>query len=166
MAEIQSHSQERNQAMSYKCELIERTAQPVLSIRARGAVKDLPAILGRSYGAIGAYLGRMGQAPAGAPFVAYYNEDMQSLDLEIGFPVSKKLTGQGEIQAGEIPGGKAVSCLHVGPYDKVEPAYQALGQWMQLKGYQGTGVCYEFYLNDPQQTPPEKLQTQILFPVK
>jgi effector-binding domain-containing protein len=152
--------------MSYQCELIERTAQPVLSVRTRGAVKDLPGILGRSYGTIGAYLGCLGQMPAGAPFAAYYNEDMQNLDLEIGFPVAKKLPGQGEIQAGEIPGGKAVSCMHVGPYDQVKPAYEALGKFMQAKGYQGTGVCYEMYLNDPQQTPPDKLQTQILFPLK
>jgi effector-binding domain-containing protein len=152
--------------MSYKCELIERTAQPALSIRTRGAVQDLPAILGRSLGAIGAYLGRMGQMPSGAPYVAYHNEDMQNLDLEIGFPVAKKMPGQGEIQAAEIPGGKAAACLHVGPYDKVKPAYEALGQFMQSQGYQGTGVCYEIYLNDPQQTPPEKLQTQILFPIQ
>lgn len=152
--------------MSYQCELIDLTAQPVLSVRARGAVKDLPAIMGRSYGVLGAYLGRMGQQPAGAPFVAYYNQDMQNLDLEIGFPVAQALPGQGEIQAGEIPGGKAVRCMHVGPYEKIKPAYEALGKWMQAKGHQGTGVCYEMYLNDPQQTPPEKLQTQILFPVK
>jgi effector-binding domain-containing protein len=152
--------------MSYRCELLNRTAQPVLSVRTRGSVKDLPAILGRSYGAIGAYLGRMGHQPAGAPFIAYYNQDMQNLDLEIGFPVAKKLPGQGEIQPGEIPGGKAAGCMHVGPYDKIAPAYEALGQWMQSKGYEGTGVCYEIYLNDPQQTSPDKLQTQILFPIK
>ncbi len=152
--------------MSYKCELVVRPAQPVLSIRARGSVKDLPSILGKSYGAIGAYLGRLGQQPSGAPFVAYYNSDMQNLDLEIGFPVAKKLSGQGEIQPGEIPAGNAAGCLHVGPYDKVQAAYQALGEWMQAKGYEGTGVCYEIYLNDPQHTPPESLQTQILFPIK
>jgi effector-binding domain-containing protein len=152
--------------MSYQCEIVDRTAQPVLSVRARGAVKDLPAIMGRSYGTIGAYLGRMGRQPAGAPFVAYHNQDMQNLDLEIGFPVAKGLPGEGEIQPGEIPGGKAASCMHIGPYDKIAAAYEALEQWMQSKGRQGTGVCYEIYLNDPQQTPPGQLQTQILFPIK
>jgi effector-binding domain-containing protein len=152
--------------MSYKCELIDRPAQPVLSIRVRSAVQDLPTILGRSYGALGRYLGRLGQQPTGAPFVAYYNTDMQNLDLEIGFPVAKKLLGKDDIQAGEIPGGKAAACLHTGPYDKMEPAYQAIAQWMKAKGYEGTGVCYEMYLNDPQQTPPDALQTQIVFPIK
>jgi effector-binding domain-containing protein len=152
--------------MSYQCELTDRKAQPVLSIRTRGAVQDLPVLLGRSYGVIGAYLGRLGQAPSGAPFVAYHNEDMQDLDLEIGIPVAKKTPGQGEIQSAEIPAGKAAACLHIGPYDKIKPAYEALGQFLQAQGLQGTGVCYEIYLNDPQQTAPDKLQTQILFPVR
>ena len=80
--------------------------------------------------------------------------------------MAKKLPGEGDIQAGEIPGGMAATCMHIGPYDKITAAYEALGQWMQSNGRQGTGVCYEIYLNDPQQTPPEQLQTQILFPIK
>ena len=32
------------------------------------------------------YAGQMGVQPSGPPFVAYYNLDMQDLDLEIGFP--------------------------------------------------------------------------------
>jgi effector-binding domain-containing protein len=152
--------------MSYNCEVIDRPAQPVLSIRTRGAAQDLPAILGQAYGAIAQYLGQLGQAPAGAPFVAYYNMDMQNVDMEIGFPVAKPLAGKGNIQASEIPGGKAGTCLYIGPYDKMVPAYETLTQWMQAQGYTPTGVSYEIYLNDPQQVPPEALQTQIVFPIK
>jgi effector-binding domain-containing protein len=39
-------------------------------------------------------------------------------------------------------------------------------QWMAEQGYEGTGVSYELYLNDPTETPPAELQTQIIFPVK
>jgi effector-binding domain-containing protein len=37
---------------------------------------------------------------------------------------------------------------------------------MEENGYQPTGVAYEVYLNDPDETPPEELQTQIAFPLK
>jgi effector-binding domain-containing protein len=152
--------------MSYPCELIDRPAQPVLSIRAHAAVQNLPAIVGQSYGTITQYLGQLGQQPAGAPFVAYFNMDMQNLDLEIGFPVAAKLPGQGDIQPGKMLGGKAAACLYTGPYDKIAPAYEAVMQWMQSQRYEALGPCYEIYLNDPAQTPPEALQTQIVFPVK
>jgi effector-binding domain-containing protein len=152
--------------MSYTCELIDRPAQPTLSIRTHSSVQNLPATLGPAWGAIAQHLGQLGQSPAGAPFVAYYTMDMENLDIEIGFPVAKKLTGQGNIQASEIPAGKAGTCLYTGPYDKMVPAYEALTQWMKAKGYEPTGVAYEVYLNDPQQVPPEALQTQIVFPLK
>ncbi len=151
--------------MSYTCELIDRPAQPVLSIRTQTAVKDLSAVLGQAYGAIAEYLGQLGQQPTGAPFVAYYNMDMQNLDMEIGFPVAGQLPGQGNIQPNTILGCKAAVCLHVGPYDKLQAAYQVLMGWMQAQGHEPTGVVYEMYLNDPQVTPPEALQTQIVFPL-
>ena len=37
---------------------------------------------------IAQYLAEQSEQPAGAPFVAYYNMDMQNLDVEIGFPVT------------------------------------------------------------------------------
>ncbi len=152
--------------MTYQIELIERPVQPVLSIRTRAAVQNLPQVTGQAYGAIAQYLGQMGQHPAGAPYVAYYNMDMQNLDIEIGFPASGKVPGRDNIQASQLPGGKAVSCLYVGPYDQCGAAYEAMTQWMQSHGVEASGVTYEFYLNDPAVTPPEALQTQIVMPVK
>jgi effector-binding domain-containing protein len=112
------------------------------------------------------YLGKTGVQPAGPPFAAYYNMDMQDLDVEIGFPVKEAVQGEGEIEAGAIPGGKYASCLYTGPYENFELPYNALTAWLKEKGQQGIGVSYEFYLNDPEHTPQDKLQTQILFPLK
>ncbi|HRW11140.1 MAG: GyrI-like domain-containing protein [Anaerolineae bacterium] len=151
--------------MTHQFELRERQSQPTLVIRTRSAVQDMPQVLGQAWGAIMHYAGQKGLQPSGPPFVAYHNMDMQDLDLEIGFPFAKKLDGAGEVLAGEIPGGKAAGCLHVGPYDQLRAAYKALGKWMEANGYTPAGVAYESYLNDPQTTPPEALQTDIFFPL-
>ena len=151
--------------MTYKCELIDRPAQPVLSIRTRTAVQNLPQVLGAAYGKIMQYMGELGEPPAGAPFVAYYNMDMQDLDIEIGFPVLRALLGKADIQACEIPAGKAATCLYTGPYNEIPPAYNDLSAWISQQGYRPSGVAYEFYLNDPQHTPSAELQTLILFPL-
>jgi effector-binding domain-containing protein len=66
----------------------------------------------------------------------------------------------------EIPGGKLAQCLYIGPYNKIEPAYNALTEWVKENGYEATGVAYEFYLNDPGEVAPEELLTQIVFPLK
>ena len=145
--------------MSHKCEVKEQPTQPTLSIRTRTSVQDLAQVLGKAYDAIAQYLAELGEQPVGPPFAAYYNMDMQNLDVEIGFPASKRLPGKGEIKASEIPAGKVATCLYTGPYSEIEPAYNALSQWIKDNGYEATGVAYEMYLNDPTQTLPRELKT-------
>ena len=152
--------------MTYNCELIDQPAQPTLSIRTTTSIKELPNELGRAYGAIGQYLGQLGEQPTGAPYAAYFTFDMESMDIEIGFPVKSTLPGQDEIQSGEIPAGKVAQCLYTGPYNKIEPAYNALTAYVEEQGYEATGVAYEFYLNDPGEVEPEQLLTQIVFRLK
>ena len=117
--------------VNYKCEVKEQPRVPVLSIRTRASVKDLGQVMGRCYAAIGEHLAKFGELPAGKPFTAYYNMDMQDLDVEIGIPVSKALPSQGEILASAIPGGRHASTVYTGPYTQMEPAYQALLSWMK-----------------------------------
>lgn len=152
--------------MSYNCELLEQEPQPTLSVRATTDIKNLPQELGKAYGAIGQYLGQLGEQPTGAPYAAYFNFDMSNIDVEIGFPVSKTLPEKDEMKATELPGGKLARCLYTGPYNKIEPAYNALTEWVKANGYEVTGVAYEFYLNDLGEVPPEELMTQIVFPLK
>ena len=151
--------------MNYTCELKEFTAQPTVYVRTCAAAQDLPAVMEHVFGALAQYLGMLGESPAGMPYAAYFNMDMQDLDVEIGFPVSEALPGQGDIQAGEFPSGKMATCLYIGPYADMGPAYDALNAWMQANGYVPTGVAYEMYLNDPRQIPSEEPRTLIVFPL-
>ncbi len=148
------------------CETREQIAQPVLMMRTRTPAQGLPAVLGQCYGKIWTHMVAVGGQPGGAPYVAYFNMDMNDLDLEIGFPVNGELPGQGEVQAGALPAGKVATILFTGPYPSMADAYNALNEYMQANALQPTGTVYEFYLNDPAQTPPERLQTQIVFPLK
>jgi len=152
--------------MSYNCELIKQEPQPTLSIRARTNIKNLPQELGKAYGAIGQYLGQLGEQPSGASYAAYFNWDMSDLDVEIGFPVSKSLPGKDDIQSGDMPAGRYARCTYTGPYKEIEPAYNALTEWVKEHGYEATGVAYEFYLNDPGEVSPSELLTQVIFPLK
>ena len=68
--------------MTFKCEIIEREAQHTLSVRTTSAVQNLPEVLGKNYEAIMQYLGQLNKQMSGPPFVAYYNMDMQNLDIE------------------------------------------------------------------------------------
>ncbi len=149
--------------MSFKFNVMEQAAQPTVSIRTRCAVGDLPQVLGSAYNSIIAYLNEIGVPPSGVPFVGYFNMDMQDLDIEAGFPVAQLVDGgKGDIKVSEIPAGKTVACIYTGSYSQIEPAYTAMMEWIPANGHTWNGVCYEFYLNDPADTPENELQTNIV----
>ena len=152
--------------MQYQFVVEEKKAQPTISVRTRTTVENLPQVLGKAYGAIMNYLFEIGVQPAGAPYVGYFNMDMQDLDLECGLPVAQPVVGNDKLKPSEIPTGKQVSCLYTGPYNQIELAYNAIMAWIPANGYTPTGVCYEFYLNDPAETPENELLTKIVFLLK
>ncbi|HOJ00504.1 MAG TPA: GyrI-like domain-containing protein [Anaerolineaceae bacterium] len=152
--------------MKYDCRIIEAKDQPVLVVRTITAVENLPAFFGEAYGSIMQYLEELGEQPVGMPFAAYYNLDMKALDVEAGFPVARSLPAKDKIHSGMIAGGKFGITLHVGSYDTVEPAYEALTAYVKQQGFEPTGVAYEYYLNDPGEDPSIKPETEIRFPLK
>jgi effector-binding domain-containing protein len=112
------------------------------------------------------YLCRLGEQPIGAPYTAYYNLDMQDLDVEMGFPVAKALPESGEVKFREIEAGKVVSTRYRGPYSGMEATYAEILKWIEEKGYQLTGASYEYYHNSPQDVPESELLTEIVIPIR
>jgi effector-binding domain-containing protein len=112
--------------MDYDIELTEQQSQPIISKRIRTNADNLPKELGRAYGDIVRYLNEIDEKPTDIAFAAYYNMNMDALDVEAGFILEKTLAGKDDIKAGEIPSGKQVSCLHRGPYIHMEAAYHAI----------------------------------------
>ena len=150
--------------LTYSCELKTLPERPTVAVRTRAAVQDMPKVFQQAFGELMAYLGKVGEQPAGMPYGAYHNMDMQDLDVEIGFPVSRELDGEGEIRPSKLPGGRWASTMHVGPYDQLSLAYEALMGWVEKQGYEAGGAAYEFYLSGPE-VPPEQIKTEVAFPL-
>jgi len=147
-------------------EFYNQEAQPSVCLRTHTSIEQLPGLIVDAYGKIQRYLVQLGEEPAMPPYAAYFNMDMQNMEVELGFPVRRELPGEGELQPGWLPGGLVAQCLYTGPYDQIAAAYEALGQWIPANGYDAVGPAYEFYLNDPAMVLPEQLQTRIVFPIK
>jgi effector-binding domain-containing protein len=146
-------------------ELLKTPDQPALCIRTRTPVDGLPAIIGQSYGRLGAYLASLGGHLAGVPFVAYHNMDMADLDVEMGFPVASQLPGSGDIRYAPVPGGLRAFCMYQGAYGQMAPVYGELAEWIGRHGFVPVGTAYEYYFNGPD-FPEEQLLTQIVMPLK
>lgn len=152
--------------MNYICQVTEESKIDVLCIHTQSSVENLPIVLDQCYGELMTYMQVHGVGMMGAPYVAYYNMDMNALDIEVGVAVSMLTEGNDRIQSDTLPAGKYIATLHVGPYKKIEPAYRALMTYMEEHNLEANGVAYEFYLNDPQDTLEDELQTKVLFKLK
>ncbi len=62
-----------------------------------------------------------------------------------------------------IPGGEFAVARHTGPYEDLgEAYYRLIGHWLPLAGREpGEPPCIEQYWNNPEDTPPEELETDI-----
>jgi len=152
--------------MGYIIEMIETQEQPTLVLKTVTPVSELPKILGKAFMDIVTHIMELGEQPVGPAFVGYFNMDMEHLQLEIGFPVSKPLPGKGDILPGSIPAGKQVTCMYKGPYMEMPPAYAEIKQWIEEKGYTPIGTVYEHYYNSPDEVPESELLTKIVFLVE
>jgi len=148
--------------LDYKVEVVEQEAINSLVVRTRCPVNDLPKAIGEGYGLIMGYLGELGKYPSDAPYVAYFNMDMQDLDIEMGFPVAEEIEGKGTVVKSQVPAGRYAVCMYKGPYSDIGSAYDAVMLWLEENSLQYSGTAYEFYLNDPASVPPEELLTKIM----
>jgi effector-binding domain-containing protein len=148
------------------CEVIDYPTQFTIGIRTRCPQKDLPVVIPQAHQKIAPYFAEIGKPPTEPFYVAYFNEDMDNLEVEIGFITAEKLPGKGEIVSGTIGGGKAVSCMYTGTYRLLYQGHEAAHQFIAEKGYQHAGAAYEIYLNDPDNTPEANLKTQVVVMIK
>jgi len=152
--------------MGYIIEMVETQEQPTMILKTVTTISELPKILGKAFMDIVTHIIELGEQPVGPAFVGYFNMDMEHLQLEIGFPVSKPLPGKGEVQPGSIPAGKQVTCMYKGPYMGMPPAYDEIQKWIKDNGYKPRGPVYEHYYNSPEEVPESELLTKIVFLVE
>jgi len=66
----------------------------------------------------------------------------------------------------EIFGGPVAWLIHKGPYDELGLAYHSLFAWTQEHGYEQRDAMREIYKNDPAETTPNELVTEVILPIK
>lgn len=142
----------------------------VAFIAARGPFTRIPESFGSLYG----WIAQNGYVPLGPPSGVYFNIRNVSPDDELIWEVRSPIAGEiselgpdGQGLGVKRVGSQLVaSTLYQGPYEKEGPTFEALMAWIPKNGYEITGPVEEVYLTNPSETPPEKLLTEIRFPIK
>ena len=153
--------------MAYEVELKELKPQPMVSIRTSCKVVEIGPVLAEILPEVFHYLDKRGVRPAGPPFTRYHSFDGNDCEIEAGMPVAEPQPGEGRVTAGELPGGTVASTVHVGPYEELPSAHDAVDAWLKKNGKESRGPQWESYITDPGEEPdPHKRKTELLWPVE
>src|ERR1700761_4735351 len=96
----------------------DRPAESYLGISATVTMQTLAGAIDRGFPELFGWLASHRLTPAGAPFVRSLRSDMDAeLDIELGVPVAEPAPADDRVRQGELPAGRYVILLHVGPYD-------------------------------------------------
>lgn len=141
--------------------------RPVLFVRREVARHEIAAAIGEGLGAVAAYAAKTGLAISGRPFTRYVSVGPGLLQVDVGMPIAAAgASGDGDVQAGLLPGGAAVVALHAGPYDQLGETYAAMERWMQANHVRAGGPMWESYVNDPADFQnPADWRTEIYWPL-
>ena len=144
----------------------ELAAQPALYIRRRIARHELQPTLAECFGKVFGYCHKAGLPLAGRPYTRYVSIGPGLLTIEAGKPLAAAASGDGEIEAGVLPGGAIAVGVHGGPYDKLNETYAAMERWMEENGYRPGEPPWESYITDPTEFPnPADWRTEVYWPL-
>jgi effector-binding domain-containing protein len=152
-------------------ETVEVKAQPMLYVsRSAGMARDeMSAVMQEAFGAIGAFIGRTGIAPAGPPFALYRDWDSATgkMTVDVGFPVTPGDAGkaEGEVRSGKTPAGRALKTVHRGSYATLRDTHAALQAHIKEAGLAMPRQSWEVYLNEPDKVPEAELFTEVYMPL-
>lgn len=153
--------------MAYEIEVKDMAPQATATIRTTIAMNEIGDTLGVILPEVWAYLEGQGIQPAGPPFARYHSYGPDAIDLEAGMAVAEPVAGTDRIQAGTLPGGQIATTWHIGHYDTLSQAYQALEAWIQEQQWTPADAPWEVYWSDPgDMSHPEDLRTEVLWPVR
>jgi effector-binding domain-containing protein len=154
------------------CEIATRHVpdQAVVSVRGRTDRAHLSPFVGTTFGSLFGRLQRVGVAPDGDTLVIYHEFEEDGIDAEICVPVAMNVDLDVLATAGlerrVIPGSTVAQTLHVGPYEALAGAYEAVAAWIREQDLESIGPARERYQAGPADGIPETaFRTLIEFPV-
>jgi len=148
--------------------LLNQGEQPLLSIRKKTRIADIPQILGYCFGKIGTYLENNNEIPSEIPYVCFHgveSMDENNMDVEVRIPIARLLPAYEDIESHVLPEGKVIFCMYQGDYNEITPVYEEMNRWIKENGYTSCNQSWETYYNGPEYTE-EKLLTRVAMPIK
>lgn len=151
--------------------IVELTPKSAIYIRLQGDYRTIDYC--GAYSRLWAYVKENKLFSAGIEHLTMGHDDPKVTDTEklitdVCLVVHKPVSPKGEIGIREVPEGKFAVFTYIGPYSNLFNVFDTIyGKWLPQSGYTLRMVQgFEKYLNNPENTIPEKLKTEIYIPIE
>jgi AraC family transcriptional regulator len=126
--------------------------------------------IGKAFDQLFGMLGSRGLIGPGMRMVAIFYDDPSAVPESQLRSRAGAVLGRsdGSLETTQIEGGPYAVLRHKGPYVDLKAAYQWLyGTWLVNSGREaGDAPVFEEYMNNPRDTPPTELLTDICLPLR
>ena len=134
---------------------------PVAVVRRQARADELSRLVPQCCGLVWNAL--RAQQVRGGRHVAIYWDD--GIRVEIGAEVNAPFAEQGELVRSATPGGTIASVTHLGPYDRLGAAHQAVQDWCKARNHRLAGPKWEIYdhWQSEWDTDPSRIRTDVFY---
>lgn len=149
--------------------VFEATPVPTVVVEAQNyPIDELPKLFDTVFSGLFPALAGAGLEPAGPAFSLYTRQPTDTVDIQVGVPVSTGLSQALDLGddlsaiPSELPGGSIGAVSHLGGYDGLGEAWNAHMKELVAVGHHPDLPFFEVYVTEPKpETDPAELRTDL-----
>ena len=145
---------ERRQPMKYA--VVAETVRPelVAAVRARVPIGGIAQAWKPALDQVWAFLRADGGLSPGHNLFLYHHPERrdEAMNIDFGVQVARRFEAAGDVRCIETPAGEVAKTIHVGPYDRLRGAHDAIHAWCAANNRKIAQASWETYgdwNNDP-----------------
>ncbi len=147
-------------AHEVRCTRVE--SSPLAVIRRQARQNELPRLVPEGCGIVWNALKAHGIKGAGRHVAIYWDN---RITLEVGVEIGSSFSGAGEVVRSDTPAGTVATVQHVGPYQLLHEAHDAIRQWCTENGRALAGPSWEIYDHWQKEwdQDPSRIRTEVVY---
>lgn len=152
--------------MAYEILTANLPASDAVAIRTTLPLQALRDFFNEAFLELSERIREAGAFSVGPPFVRYYAVTPESVDVEAVMSCDREVPVTGRVKRLHLNASQAAIVRHVGRYDKMKPAYDAITEWMSNNGKHAIEAPREVYVTTGAEIPdPSEWVTLVEQPI-